>query len=147
MPASVSASSVERISFDRSGFLSGHVQRRFGALIGLGSVNTMRTSSGPSSGDQGRACARCHSTIHASAAAFTSWRHGLTFFDDSIIRPPPTWRLLPCGAGDPWTVSVTVTDGLWGASASTALAAAPPSPPAPAPASPVRAPTHRKDGG
>src|SRR3546814_10582325 len=81
----------------------------------------MRTSSGPSSGDQGRACARCHSTIHASAAAFTSWRHGLTFFDDSIIRPPPTWRLLPCGAGDPWTVSVTVTDGLWGASASTAL--------------------------
>src|SRR3546814_5925538 len=59
----------------------------------------------------------CSSDLHASAAASTSWRHGLTFFDDSIIRPPPTWRLLPCGAGDPWTVSVTVTDGLWGASA------------------------------
>src|SRR3546814_20850967 len=71
-------------------------------------------------------------------SAFTSWRHGLTFFDDSIIRPPPTWRLLPCGAGDPWTVSVTVTDGLWGASASTALTAAPPSRREPAPASPDR---------
>ena len=26
---------------------------------------------------------------------------GMTALLDSIIRPPPTWRLLPCGAGCP----------------------------------------------
>jgi len=30
-------------------------------------------------------------------------RHGPTCRDDSIIRPPPMWRLLPWGAGMPLT--------------------------------------------
>src|SRR6185312_3288012 len=75
MPASVSASSVERTSFERSGFLSGYVRLRFGADAGLGIVKTMRAMTGPS---MGGSPARA-----ASAAAFTSWRHGFTFFDDS----------------------------------------------------------------
>src|SRR5688572_26933866 len=98
-PAATNASSVERTSFETSGFLSAHVRRFFGAEAGFGIVNTMRHTSGPSSVAAPLRAAR--------AASETSRRHGATFLLDStmIARPVlfawPTNFLLPWGAGVP----------------------------------------------
>src|SRR5690554_1091189 len=40
-------------------------------------------------------------------AALTASRQGPTFLDDSIMRPLPTYFFDPCGAGIPWTRTIS----------------------------------------
>ena len=62
----------------QSGVVAGATTRR-GADFGLGTVNTIQTTSGPSR----------HSPAPL-AASLTASRHGLTRAEDSIITPLPT---------------------------------------------------------
>lgn len=43
------------------------------------------------------------------AAVETAVRHGFRYFEASTNLPPPTWRLLPCGAGRPTTLIVKLS--------------------------------------
>jgi hypothetical protein len=84
-PPVVSASSVDRMSLDKSGFRSCSAVRL--RDFGRGNTNTIWHRTGPSIGGR--------PAMASSAAQATESRHGATFLLDSIMRPPPTWRFEP----------------------------------------------------
>ena len=67
-----------------------------GADFGFGTVKVTLTWTGPDT-----PAPSVNSRMDSSAFQTTDSRQGLTFLLDSIMTPRPTWRLLPCGAGEP----------------------------------------------
>jgi len=102
MAASVMASSVARMSLERSGALVWYRVQPLGSLDTRGMMNWMvrRTAS-----------VKCAFTSPFASimASVTAWRHGFTFFEASTRRPTvrplrtnvPLKDFEPCGAGTP----------------------------------------------